>query len=472
MKINPSIFREFSIRGIADKDLTDEVVMVIGRAIGAFFKQCGGASLVVGRDVRNSSPCLSRTVIQGLRQSGLKVIDIGTVPTPAHNFATDFYAADGGVMVTASHNPAEHNGLKIRNADRTLYANEIQEIYRLTTSEAAKATTAAGQVEQAEIIPTYLERLKALAHFQSAQQTFEVFAKRTSKVLKIAVDGGNGTNGLIVSQLLRDLGCQVSELFGEPDGNFPNRSPDPTASGALSALAERVRAEKADLGLAYDGDGDRVVLVDDEGDIYFGDIILMLLARQAAQQGPFKVVHDVSSTQALADDIIAHGGQSYPVPVGYAFVHDKMREIGATLGGETAGHIFCLDGEFRFDDALVASVKLLNYISGNNRPVSSLIADLPRYHTSPNYRIFCPDHFKVQVIQSINQHFRATHSVDMTDGVKITFERGWALVRPSNTQPALTFRAEGETAAEMERIKTELSAMLKNELTKLGVEEA
>ncbi|MBI1877090.1 MAG: phosphomannomutase/phosphoglucomutase [Chloroflexi bacterium] len=461
MTINPNIFREFSIRGIADRDLSDEVVVAIGRAIGAFFKQHGGEMLVVGQDRRNSSPRISRALTQGLQSTGLKVIDLGPTPTPVHNFATDFYQADGGIMVTASHNPPEHNGFKIRNRDRTLYAGEFQEIYSLTTSKdiaVSGGSLGAGQLEQADIMPIYLERLKARAQFQAASP------------LKIVVDGGNGTNGLIMARLLRDLGCQVVELYCQPDGSFPHRSPDPTAPGALVDLSARVQAEQASLGLAYDGDGDRVVLVDDRGEIYFGDIILMLLARQAAQQGPFKVVHDVSTTKALADDIVAHGGQSYPAPVGYAFVHDKMREVGATLGGETAGHLFCLDGEFRFDDALLASVKLLNYVSGNQRPISSLIAELPRYHTSPNYRIFCPDHLKAQVIQRITGHFQATHSVDTTDGVKIMFERGWALIRPSNTQPALTFRAEGETAAEMERIESEVSVMLKNELTKLGVD--
>lgn len=465
MLINPNIFREFSIRGIADRDLTDETVGLIGRAIGAFFKQSEGYNLVVGQDVRLSSARISQAFIQGLSRSGLKVIDIGVVPTPVHNFATDFYAAAGGAMVTASHNPPEHNGFKIRNRRRTLDADEFQEIYRLaTTAGATSEPNRPGLVEQAQIIPTYLD--KVLAHFPSPQQTFEVSAKRTSKVLKVVVDGGNGTNGLIVSQLLRSLGCQVIELFCEPDGNFPNRNPDPTASGALAVLSERVRAEKAAVGLAYDGDGDRVVLVDDQGEVHFGDIILMLLARQAAQQGPFKVVHDISSTKALGDDIVAHGGQSYPAPVGYAFVHHKMQEVGATLGGEAAGHIFCLDGEFRFDDAILASIKLLNYISGSGQAVSSLIADLPRYHTTPNYRIFCPDDDKARVVQNILAHFQTTHAVDTTDGVKIVFEHGWALIRPSNTQPALTFRAEGETAAEMERIEREVRPLIEAKLVK------
>ncbi|GAB4395791.1 MAG: phosphomannomutase/phosphoglucomutase [Anaerolineae bacterium] len=463
MPINPNIFREFSIRGIADSDLADDVVVAIGQATGAFFKQEGSEKIVVGRDARLSSPRISRGLVEGLLQAGLHVMDVGQAPTPAHNFATDFYGAGGGVMVTASHNPPEHNGLKLRNRDRTLYDHEIQEIYRLAVNRPEGFGKPFGSVEQVDILPVYLERLRA-----QAQQTFEVL--KTSKVLKIVVDGGNGANGLIVAGLLRELGCQVSELYCEPDGRFPHRSPDPTASGALADLSAQVLAEGADLGLAYDGDGDRVVLVDDRGDIYLGDIILMLLARQAAQQGPFKVVHDVSTTKALADDIVAHGGQSYPVPVGYAFVHDKMREVGATLGGETAGHIFCLDDEFRFDDALLASVKLLNYISASNQSVSSLIDDLPRYHTSPNYRIFCPDHLKAQVIQSLINRLQVTHSVDTMDGAKIIFEHGWGLIRPSNTQPALTFRAEGESAAEMERIKTELSLLLKNELTKLGVE--
>lgn len=463
MPINHNIFREFSIRGIADSDLADDVVVAIGQATGAFFKQEGSEKIVVGRDARLSSPRISRGLVEGLLQAGLHVMDVGQAPTPAHNFATDFYGAGGGVMVTASHNPPEHNGLKLRNRDRTLYDHEIQEIYRLAVNRPEGFGKPFGSVEQVDILPVYLERLRA-----QAQQTFEVL--KTSKVLKIVVDGGNGANGLIVAGLLRELGCQVSELYCEPDGRFPHRSPDPTASGALADLSAQVLAEGADLGLAYDGDGDRVVLVDDRGDIYLGDIILMLLARQAAQQGPFKVVHDVSTTKALADDIVAHGGQSYPVPVGYAFVHDKMREVGATLGGETAGHIFCLDDEFRFDDALLASVKLLNYISASNQSVSSLIDDLPRYHTSPNYRIFCPDHLKAQVIQSLINRLQVTHSVDTMDGAKIIFEHGWGLIRPSNTQPALTFRAEGESAAEMERIKTELSLLLKNELTKLGVE--
>jgi phosphomannomutase len=235
------------------------------------------------------------------------------------------------------------------------------------------------------------------------------------------------------------------------------------------ALSEQVRAERADMGLAYDGDGDRVVLVDDRGDVYFGEVILMLLARQAAQQGPFKVVYDISSTKALADDIVAHGGQPYPAPVGYALVHHKMQEVGATLGGEAAGHIFCLDHEFRFDDAILASVKLLNYISSSGQPVSSLIADLPRYHTTPNYRIFCPDDYKAQVIQAVLTRFQTTHPVDTLDGVRIMFAHGWALIRSSNTQPALTFRAEGETAADMERIEQEVRPFIEFELAKLGL---
>lgn len=452
MYINPDIFREFSIRGIAAKELTGDIVLAIGQAIGALFQQNGKQSLVVGRDARTSSPHISRALIKGLVQSGLNVTDIGLVPTPVHNFATDFYRAGGGVMVTASHNPPEYNGFKIRMHE-SLTGPSLQQIYRLATS--GNLAERPGKLLEKEALGPYLAAL---------QQRVD-----PGRPLKIVVDGGNGTNGPLVANFLEQQGHAIIKLFTEPDGTFSNRNPDPTAEGALRVAARLVVDQGADCGLAYDGDGDRVALIDEQGNIHFGDIILMLLARQAARQGPFKVVYDISSTQALADDILAHGGQPFPAAVGYTFVHRKMKEVGAALGGEAAGHIFCLDDDFQFDDAILASVKLLNYIAGQNQPVSRLIADLPRYHTSPNYRLFCPDDLKAQVIQNIIAHFQATQPVDTTDGAKIMFERGWALIRQSNTQPALTFRVEGETAAEMERIKSTIQPLIENELARLEV---
>ena len=464
MSINPNIFREFSIRGIADHDLTDEVVVTLGRATGAFFKQRGGKTLVVGRDSRNSSPRLSRSLIQGLQHAGLKVIDLGLVPTPAHNFATDFYGADGGVMITASHNPPEHNGLKIRSEHRTLYADEVQEIYRLATTEAASptpaVTTTAGSVELADIIPVYLERLKAHADFQSVRP------------LKIVVDGGNGTNGLIVAQLLRDLGCQVSELYCEPDGNFPHHSPDPTASGALADLSAQVQAEKADLGLAYDGDGDRLALVDEQGQRVLGDQIMMILARDilrhgssgSPQGGPAKIVYEILCTQALADDVIAHGGEPVMTPSGYAFVHEAMQQTGAALGGELSGHLFCREPEFRFDDAILATVKLLNVVAPSPQPLSARVAALPAYHSSPELRLPCPDTAKAAVVEFVKTQFAPDYKVDTLDGARIHFAEGWALVRQSNTQPVISMRFEARSAEHLAAIQSRVQPLVEAEI--------
>lgn len=462
MTINPNIFREFSIRGIADSDLTDDVALAIGQATGVFFQQAGSEKIVVGRDARLSSPRVSRGLIAGIQQAGLHIIDLGQVPTPVHNFATDFYGAGGGVMVTASHNPPEHNGLKLRNRDRTLYADEIMEIYRLATSGSATATSA-GQIEQADILPVYLERLKI-----QAQQTCEVL--KTSQVLKIVVDGGSGTNGLIVARLLRELGCEVSELYCEPDGRFPHRSPDPTASGALADLSARVQAEGAKLGLAYDGDGDRLALVDEQGNRVLGDQIMMILARDILQNSPAKIVYEILCTQALADDVAAHGGEPVMTPSGYAFVHEAMQQNGAALGGELSGHLFCHAPEFRFDDAILATVRLLNVVTASHQPLSALVAALPTYHSSPELRLPCPDTAKASVVEFVKTQFGRDYYVDTLDGARIHFADGWALVRQSNTQPVISMRFEARTAAALAAIQSHVQPLVEAEIQRKTTE--
>ncbi|NIP27975.1 MAG: phosphomannomutase/phosphoglucomutase [Phycisphaerae bacterium] len=446
------IFREFSIRGQAERDLTDPVVYQIGQAIGAYLADMKPVTLVVGHDVRWSSPRICQTVAAGLTVTGVNVVDIGLVPTPILNFAVDHFHATGGVMVTASHNPPGDNGFKLRT-NVTLTGPALQQIYALAIAQAFPQGQ--GVRAQKDGLTPYLEALRKRALSGRAQ--------------KIVVDGGNGINGRIVSDFLRGQGHTVTEVFTELDGTFPNRNPDPTAPKALLVAAQTVIEHQADFGLAYDGDGDRVVLIDELGQPHYGDIILMLLARNALREKPVHVVYDVSCTKALADDVVAHGGQAHPAAVGYAFVHEKMRELGATLGGETAGHIFCLDDTFKFDDAILASIKLINYFAGQNQPVSALIADLPKYHTTPNLRLFCPDTLKQHLVETITRHYQATHPVETIDGAKIMFDGGWALVRPSNTQPAISLRAEGETFEIMTAIKNEVLNLVQVELAKLGV---
>ena len=437
--MNPNIFRQFSIRGNADRDLPDDIVFRIGQAMGAHFAEnTSTPTLVVGRDVRQSSPRISQTLVDGLTATGATVFDVGLVPTPALNFAVDYFQANGGIMVTASHNPPADNGFKLRDESRTLTGDTLQNLYR--RAQAGNFPQGDGLAMPRDVLMPYLDALERLV--------------MPGRSLKIVVDGGNGANGAVVSAFLRRLGHTVIELFTELDGTFPNRNPDPTAENALAAAVDAVRQNNADCGFAFDGDGDRLALIDDRGGVHFGDVVLMLLARRlTAQVGAVTVVHDASSTRALADDVTAHGGTAIAAPVGYAFVHEKMKEVGAQLGGESAGHIFIMDDEFRFDDAILAAVHLLNLLAGQSRPLSALIADLPRYHTSPNRRVACPDGEKSAVIAKLKAHF-SEYPQDEIDGVKIFFPRGWALVRPSNTQPALSWRVEGETADDLAEITT------------------
>ncbi|MFQ5400989.1 MAG: phosphomannomutase/phosphoglucomutase [Anaerolineae bacterium] len=449
MQINPHIFREFSIRGVAEDDLYNEVVICIGRAIGAFFRQRGGRRLVIGRDVRVSSPRIGRALIDGLLQSGINVIDLGSVPTPVLNFSTDFYGADGGVMVTASHNPPNYNGLKIR-AEQTLHGDALQEIYRLAQRDLPPATET-GTRRAVNPLSDYLHRLRSHAQWAAADCT-----------LKIVVDGGNGANGRIVSQLLSALGCEVVELFCEPDGRFPNRKPDPTAAGATKPLAAAVLAENAHLGVAYDGDGDRLAAVDEQGRTIYGDQLLMLLARDVLHLRPARVVYEVLCSQALADDVRAHGGTPIMTPSGYAFVHRAMHESGAALGGELSGHFFFDEPDFRFDDAILATLRLLNVVIQAGRPLSQLVAALPSYHASPEVRLPCPDERKPEVVTRVQQQYRGRYKVELVDGARIHFPQGWALVRQSNTQPVISMRFEALTPQHLTAIRTEVQSLVES----------
>jgi phosphomannomutase/phosphoglucomutase len=455
--LDPNIFREFSIRGIADRDLTDEIVTQIGQATGIFFKRRRARSLVVGRDVRNSSERISHSLTTGILQAGLQVIDVGITPTPVHNFATDLYAADGGVMVTASHNPPEYNGLKVR-ADRTLRGDELRAIFdiasALQTQGPPSPSISQQNLKQADPLPIYLERLKTYAQIGAST--------------KVVVDGGNGTNGLIASHLLNDLGCEVIQLFCEPDGDFPNRSPDPTAPGAVSDLSASVQANRASLGLAYDGDGDRLAVVDEKGAPVLGDQTIMLLARDVLGRGPAKIVFDILCTQALTDDVVAHGGEPVMTRNGYAFVHQAMHDTGAALGGEFSGHLFFNTPDFHFDDPILASVKLLNLISHSHHSLSELMSDLPAYHSSPQIRLPCPDAIKAEVVERVKRDFKASYPINELDGARIDFGEGWALVRASNTQPVLSLRFEAKSEEGLERLRAQVLGRVEHWIAQLS----
>ena len=454
LTVNPDIFREFSIRGVADTDLTDEVVIAIGQSIGVYFNRQGLSSIVVGNDVRLSSVRISRALIKGLTRAGMSVTDIGEAPTPVLNFTVDSIKADGGVMITASHNPPPDNGFKIRT-NHILDGDELQEIYKIISSlDPPDDKLPQGQaVKTLDPLPAYFDRLKSLI-----DQPLD---------LKVVVDGGNGTNGQIVSQMLGSVGCQVVELFCEPDGNFPNRTPDPTKSGAIDALSARVQAEKANLGVAYDGDGDRLAVVDEQGNVILGDQIMMILARDVLRQQSARIIVEILCTQALADDIIAHGGEPILVPSGYAFVYHAMHNHGAAVGGELSGHLFFNEPGFDFDDAILGTVKLLNIIKQSQTPLSQMVAALPAYHSSPELRLSCPDAVKGKVVEQVKSHFEREHKVDTLDGARIHFDNGWALVRQSNTQPRLSMRFEARSAAGLEAIQSSVQPFVEAKITEL-----
>jgi len=285
--------------------------------------------------------------------------------------------------------------------------------------------------------------------------------------LKVVVDGGNGANGLVVAQFLQELGLDVVRLNCDYNGDFPGRGPDPTSTGALDALNELVYEKQAHLGLAYDGDGDRLALVDDQGNRVLGDQLMMILARDILQHGPAKIVYELLCTQALADDVVAHGGEPIMTPSGYAFVHEAMREANGVMGGELSGHIFFNEAAFQFDDAILATVKLLNILSRSDKPLSSLVADLPTYHSSPQVRLACPDDIKGQIVEYVRNYFRGDYQVDTIDGARVHFADGWATVRQSNTQPVISMRFEARTAEALEMIQSQVQGLVEAKISEL-----
>lgn len=447
-----SMFREYSIRGIADTELPDEVVRRIGQAAGTYFLANHGNTVTLGRDYRLSSSRLSAALAEGLLAAGANVIDVGEVPTPLLNFATDLYRASGGIMVTASHNPPEHNGFKMRARD-TLRGPQLTQIREIALE--GSFVEGRGELQKKDPTETYLRHLKERADLADARP------------LHVVVDGGSGTNGRIVASLLRELGCRVSELFCEPDGSFPYRAPDPTAQNALEDLVYVVQDEKADVGFAYDGDGDRVVAVDDGGNVLLGDKLLLLLAYGVLKNGPARIVHELSCTRALRDYVTAKGGEAIPTPVGYAFIHEKMLEADADIGGEVAGHFFFKDPLFRFDDSILATVRLLGLLSVEERPLSAIMESFPVYYQSPTFRIDCPDAVKEQVVQNVRAHYGSLYPVSDLDGAMVDFGDGWALVRKSNTQPAVTARIEAASGERLAALQNEVLEKIRDELADL-----
>ena len=447
---NPLIFREYDIRGIAERDLTDDVARAIGRAFADRMRERGKSRIAVGRDVRLSSPRIRTAVIEGLVERGAHVLDVGEGPTPALYFAVLHLGAEAGVMVTGSHNPIEYNGIKLSEGISSLHGEEIQDIRkRVEAARPADARVPRGRVEEAPIADAYLADLVARI--------------RPSRRLRVVVDPGNGAASIPGPEFLRRIGCDVDAIFAEPDGRFPNHLPDPTVPELVRALADRVRATGADLGIGFDGDADRVGAVDEKGRLLFGDQLLGLYAGDVLGTHPgAPIVFEVKCSQGLVELVREKGGAPIMWKAGHSLIKAKMRETKAPLGGEMSGHMFFADEFPGYDDALYAAGRLVKLLADANRPLSTLVDALPqsRYVSTPELRLDCPDDRKFAIVDAVREHFRARHEVVDVDGARVQFGDGWGLIRASNTQPVLVVRFEARSRERLAEIAQEVYDVL------------
>jgi phosphomannomutase / phosphoglucomutase len=443
--INPHIFREYDIRGVADRDLTDETALAVARAFGSRVREAGGRTVVLGRDVRASSQRLEDAWTRGLVSTGLSVWRVGMVPTPVVYYAVSVWPADAGVMITGSHNPIEFNGFKLQIGPASLHGEEIQDLRR-RIGEGIFAE-GRGDVSDREVLDAY--RAMVVERCQSVRP------------LRLVIDAGNGTAGPVAGPILESLGHAVTRLYCDPDPRFPNHLPDPTVPAFMHDLARRVTEERADLGFGYDGDADRLGVVDETGRLLYGDQLLALFARDVLERMPgAPIVFDVKCSQGLEEDIRAHGGRPVMWKSGHSLTKAKMREEGAPVAGEMSGHMFFAENFWGHDDGIYGSARFAALLARWGGPLSRHVGDLPPYENSPEIRVECPDEAKFRVVEDLAREFARTHDVLTLDGARVRFEDGWGLVRASNTQPVLVLRFEGRTPAALRAVEAAFRAAM------------
>lgn len=468
LKINPSIFREYDIRGIAGRDLSPEFAECLGRAYAQYIAgrtpvaSRKKLTVSVGQDCRLSGDSYTQALISGLTRGGLDVVRLGTCPTPLTYFSIFELNLDGGIMVTGSHNAANYNGFKICVGKDTIHGNQIQELRALTEklsqsqfSNLAPGTSV-GMISDNAIIPTYISHL--------------VKAARPLKKKKIVIDAGNGTASTVAPILFKRLGAEVIPLFCELDGRFPNHHPDPTVPENLTQLIEKVREEKADFGIAFDGDSDRLGLVDENGRIIFGDELMVLFSRSILKELPgATIISEVKSSHKLYNDIAAKGGVPIMWKTGHSLIKSKMKETGAALAGEMSGHIFFADRYFGFDDAIYAALRVYEIASLHDGPLSSILIDLPFTVATPEIRVDCEEEKKFSLV-SETKKILILQNQKMTDidGIRVDFGDSWGLVRASNTQPALVLRFEAPTAPRLEEVRKIVESALREAAKLIG----
>ena len=464
-----ALFREYDIRGIVGRELTEDIAEQIGRAFATVARDKHVKTVAVGRDGRHSSPVLRDRLVRGLTGGGLNVIDIGMCPTPVLYYSLFNFPVEGGVMITGSHNAAEYNGFKVCIGKESLHGEEIQHLRKVV--EAGRFVSGSGTVTTRPIIPEYLAYLK------------KNFASVKGERLHVVIDCGNGAAALVAKQAIEQLGCRVTALYCEVDGRFPNHHPDPTVVENLQDLIRTVKETGAHVGIGYDGDADRIGAVDEQGNILWGDRLMVIFSRDILENRPGStVLSEVKASQSLYDDIQKHGGRPIMWKTGHSLIKAKMKEESAVLAGEMSGHMFFADRYFGYDDAVYASCRLVEILAKTGKPLSSLIADLPVTSVTPEIRVDCEDAVKFDVVKRVQSKLveqskakrpigdagLVIRDVVTIDGIRVIFDDGWGLIRASNTQPALVLRFEASSPSRLAVIRTMIESELSQARQALG----
>ena len=449
--MNSQVFREYDIRGIVANDFDDDFVVDLGRGYATLLHRAGKKTITLGRDCRLSSDRLRDRLVEGLLSACINVVDVGVVPTPLLYFSVLSWKMDGGAMITGSHNAAEYNGFKLGVGSTTIHGAEIQRLREIIERHDFVTTGAKGLLSERPVIPDYNDFI--LSQF------------KLTPGLKVVVDGGNGCGGVVAAPLMKRLGLETFELYTEMDGRFPNHHPDPTVEENMRDLIAAVKNNKAAIGIAYDGDADRVGAVDENGKIVWGDELMVAFSRALLREHPgATIIGDVKCSKRMYDDIARHGGRPIMWKTGHSLIKSKLKEEHAALAGEMSGHMFFADRYFGFDDAIYASFRILEILSREGRGLGAILADLPESHFTPEIRLECPDDRKFEVVRQAADFFRKHYEVIDIDGVRVNFADGWGLVRASNTQPALVTRFE----ATSEKRLAEIRALFDGKLRELG----
>lgn len=446
ISIPDSIWRQYDIRGVVPNEVNTFVAEQVGKAFGTLIKRSEGDLIVVASDCRITSPELRKALIEGILKTGCNVQDIGMVPTPLMYFAVIHFRHDAGIIVTASHNPPQYNGFKMRTYERAFYGKDIQDISRLVRQSDFESGT--GSLWSFDVVPSYLEYIESNISL--------------IKPLTIVIDAGNGSTGPTAVKLFKRLGCEVIPLFCEPDGNFPNHIPDPTIPENMLSLREKVISAKADMGVAFDGDGDRVAAVTPSGELLWGDKMLSIFVDSVLRNNPGPVVFDVKCSMSLIEKIEKMGGTPVMWKTGYPLIQSKMKEVKSVLAGEMSGHMYFADRYYGYDDGIYAACRLAEILSGSDRSLSEIAASLPDYPSTPELRLFCPEEAKFKIIEKLSDYIEKNYNVIRVDGLRFSTSFGWGLLRVSNTEPAIVVRFEAKTNDEIRKIIVDVLRMLKD----------